>query len=539
MADATRSTSCCPRRASPSAVDGGAGRGACPSTARPRATSIYEELAAERPVVGMTTFPNTVLLRGPKTILVDPGMPPAEPAGHQGARGPRAGRRRPRLHRPHARPSRPRRRLRRRAWRRWSSTSSSSTTPTGRWWPGCCLLPRLRLLSGDEGELAPGHHLGAHAGPHRRRRRATGSRPPTAWSCSPATPSARCATTTNAIAAGDGAGPDRVLLASWRAIASWGATLLVAGHVPPFAPARSRAGARADRARPCARLRRRAQTTPRSRPLPIYEYRCDACGHTFEVFQKFATTPSRAARSAAATSPRCCTRWPSTSRARASTRPTTARGSKKARAAGEPAPRPPTSPSPPRPSPSRRQAAPATAKRRRGRRRRSRRRNAGHRQGRLSPRRSRRRHDGARRERVTSVRATERRSCAAGARQPAQPGERRHARPAVAQPDRRRHPPRAREARRGRHPLRRPQALRPPRARLRLAGHSDVLDACSSILQEMVGTSLRRLDVLADFTLSDNAFIVVLSPPRRAKEIAATTSRPSAAASTSACSRCS
>jgi EAL domain-containing protein (putative c-di-GMP-specific phosphodiesterase class I) len=49
---------------------------------------------------------------------------------------------------------------------------------------------------------------------------------------------------------------------------------------------------------------------------------------------------------------------------------------------------------------------------------------------------------------------------------------------------------------------------------------SDVLDACSSILQEMVGTSLRRLDVLADFTLSDNAFIVVLSPPRRAKEIA-------------------
>jgi EAL domain-containing protein (putative c-di-GMP-specific phosphodiesterase class I) len=48
---------------------------------------------------------------------------------------------------------------------------------------------------------------------------------------------------------------------------------------------------------------------------------------------------------------------------------------------------------------------------------------------------------------------------------------------------------------------------------------SSVLDACSSILQEMVGTSLRRLDVLADFTLSDNAFIVVLSPPRKAKEI--------------------
>lgn len=50
---------------------------------------------------------------------------------------------------------------------------------------------------------------------------------------------------------------------------------------------------------------------------------------------------------------------------------------------------------------------------------------------------------------------------------------------------------------------------------------SEVLDACSSILQEMVGTSLRRLDVLADFTLSDNAFIVVLSPPRKSKEISA------------------
>jgi len=49
---------------------------------------------------------------------------------------------------------------------------------------------------------------------------------------------------------------------------------------------------------------------------------------------------------------------------------------------------------------------------------------------------------------------------------------------------------------------------------------SEVLDACSSILQEMVGTSLRKLDVLADFTLSDNAFIVVLSPPRKAREIA-------------------
>jgi EAL domain-containing protein (putative c-di-GMP-specific phosphodiesterase class I) len=50
---------------------------------------------------------------------------------------------------------------------------------------------------------------------------------------------------------------------------------------------------------------------------------------------------------------------------------------------------------------------------------------------------------------------------------------------------------------------------------------SEVLDAVAGILKEMVGTTLRRLDVLADFTLSDNAFIVILSPPRTANEIAA------------------
>jgi EAL domain-containing protein (putative c-di-GMP-specific phosphodiesterase class I) len=49
---------------------------------------------------------------------------------------------------------------------------------------------------------------------------------------------------------------------------------------------------------------------------------------------------------------------------------------------------------------------------------------------------------------------------------------------------------------------------------------SEILDACAGILQEMVGSTLRRLDVLADFTLSDNAFIVALSPPRKTREIA-------------------
>jgi len=40
----------------------------------PEAYVAYRRLRAEKPVVGMTTFPNTVLLRGDKTILVDPGL---------------------------------------------------------------------------------------------------------------------------------------------------------------------------------------------------------------------------------------------------------------------------------------------------------------------------------------------------------------------------------------------------------------------------------------------------------------------------------
>jgi EAL domain-containing protein (putative c-di-GMP-specific phosphodiesterase class I) len=46
-----------------------------------------------------------------------------------------------------------------------------------------------------------------------------------------------------------------------------------------------------------------------------------------------------------------------------------------------------------------------------------------------------------------------------------------------------------------------------------------ILSAIARNLREMVGSTLRALDVLADFTLSDNAFVVVLSPPRSGKPI--------------------
>ena len=48
----------------------------------------------------------------------------------------------------------------------------------------------------------------------------------------------------------------------------------------------------------------------------------------------------------------------------------------------------------------------------------------------------------------------------------------------------------------------------------------DILDAVAANLGGMVGSTLRRLDVVADFTLTDDAFIVLLSPPRSAEIIA-------------------
>jgi len=46
-----------------------------PEFRSPQAFEQYRRLRDERPVVGMTTFPNTMLLRGDLTIVVDPGLP--------------------------------------------------------------------------------------------------------------------------------------------------------------------------------------------------------------------------------------------------------------------------------------------------------------------------------------------------------------------------------------------------------------------------------------------------------------------------------
>ncbi len=48
----------------------------------------------------------------------------------------------------------------------------------------------------------------------------------------------------------------------------------------------------------------------------------------------------------------------------------------------------------------------------------------------------------------------------------------------------------------------------------------EILDAVASNLEGMTGSTLRRLDVVSDFTLTDDAYIVLLSPPRSADVIA-------------------
>ena len=70
--DASRSTCCFLRPGSPSRWRA-SGSTSVPEHRSPRGSSPTR--SSKRPtVVGMTTFPNTVLLRGPSTILVDPGL---------------------------------------------------------------------------------------------------------------------------------------------------------------------------------------------------------------------------------------------------------------------------------------------------------------------------------------------------------------------------------------------------------------------------------------------------------------------------------
>jgi glyoxylase-like metal-dependent hydrolase (beta-lactamase superfamily II) len=192
-----------------------------PEHRSPEAYMLYEQLAAERDVVGMTTFPNTLLLRGPQTILVDPGIhlqnqPVVRALAVRGLDV--------------------------------ADLDFIALTHAHLDHAGACadvpgpvvvhelelddedrpmvagLLPpeRLRLLRGDEGELAPG----------------------ITWARLPGhTAGSVCfrVDTEQGVAAlvGDTIGPlrdDPLLAVAWRAIDAWRPALIVPGHVPPFKP---------------------------------------------------------------------------------------------------------------------------------------------------------------------------------------------------------------------------------------------------------------------------------------------------------------
>ncbi len=198
----------------------------------PEAFVQYRRLRGERPVVGMTTFPNTVLLRGARTIVVDPGLPlqnapvvraleawglsPADVdlvvlthahLDHAGACAD--------LMAPvavHA-----------------LETRSPSWTLVG----GLLELLPVRRLSGEQGELAPGvawARTPGHCDGHISLRVDTAAGP--------------------VVLCGDTIGPGRAefdalrpsgpaaaeLLASWQRIRAWGPAQIIAGHLPPFAP---------------------------------------------------------------------------------------------------------------------------------------------------------------------------------------------------------------------------------------------------------------------------------------------------------------
>ena len=143
----------------------------------------------------------------------DPGRPrhaPAERTRDQGARGPRPRRRRPRLHRAHARAFRPCRGLRRRA-RAGGHARARARRPR----PGDGGRPAAARAAaaavGRQGRARWRASPGSARRATPRAACASGSTPPAASWCSPATPSARCATTSSASRRAPTPGPTRCL----------------------------------------------------------------------------------------------------------------------------------------------------------------------------------------------------------------------------------------------------------------------------------------------------------------------------------------
>jgi len=198
----------------------------------PEAFAVYRELVERRPVVGMTTFPNTVLLRGPQTIVVDPGLqlqnaPVVRALEHRGLRATDVDRVvLTHAHSDHAGGC---------ADLMLPVTVHEVETAAPYWGQAAAFIDDLplTLLIGDEGEIAPGvrwartpGHCAGHV------------------SLAVDTPAG------TVVVCGDTIGPGRSafdvmeptgpaaadLVASWRRIRAWDPVTIIAGHLPPFAP---------------------------------------------------------------------------------------------------------------------------------------------------------------------------------------------------------------------------------------------------------------------------------------------------------------
>lgn len=204
-----------------------------PEHRSPEAFVAYRELRGRRPVVGMTTFPNTVLLRGPRTIVVDPGLPLQNDPVLRAleARGLSPGDVDlvvlTHAHLDHAGGC---------AALVAPVAVHELETRSPHWVLTGGLLEQLplRRLEGDAGELAPGVEWAltpGHCAGHISLAVETGAG--------------------RAVLCGDTIGPGREgfdamqapdgpegreLLASWRRIRAWEPDLVVAGHLPPFSP---------------------------------------------------------------------------------------------------------------------------------------------------------------------------------------------------------------------------------------------------------------------------------------------------------------
>ena len=203
-----------------------------PEHRSPEAFGQYKQWAATREVVGMTTFPNTVLLRGPRTILVDPGLhlQNAPVLRALEARG--------------LSPADVDQVVLTHAHLDHAGACADVLLPVtthrletrAAYWPvvsGVLELLPLTLLEGEDGELGPGLRWArtpGHCEGHISLCVDTAEGPQVL--CGDTIGPSRAAF--DAMAAEGPDGPE--LLASWRRIREWRPARIIAGHLPPFTP---------------------------------------------------------------------------------------------------------------------------------------------------------------------------------------------------------------------------------------------------------------------------------------------------------------